>query len=330
VPPTTDGWSISTVPKIDGRTALITGGASGLGARISKALSALGAQVTIADVDVKGATSVAEDIRTTVDNARPEVLGIDLGDLRSVERAATTFRSRHESLDLLVNNAGIMTPPYSRTAQGYESQWGINHLGHFALTAALLDLLMEQRGSRVVVQTSCVHRGGRINFEDIDSERSYGPWKAYKQSKLATLLFARELQRRLDRQEILSPICVACHPGLVDTPLYRNTRLMRWYLRPFMHSIEAGIQPALRACLDRSVKGGDIIGPDGWMEFKGRPVRVHPHRKGKDMHLAGMVWELSERMTGIEFSALIDATPRRNYSGRGAEGTAMLDNESER
>ena len=206
---------------------------------------------------------------------------------------------------------------------GYQSP------GHFALTAALLDLLMEQRGSRVVVQTSCVHRGGRIDFKDINSERSYRPWKAYKQSKLATLLFARELQRRLDLQEILSPICVACHPGLVDTPLYRNTRLMRWYLQPFMHGIEAGIQPALRACLDRSVKGGEIIGPDGWMEFKGRPIRVHPHRKGKDIRLAGLVWELTERMTGIEFSALIDATPRRNYSGRGAEGTAMLDNESE-
>ena len=267
--------------------------------------------MTIADIDVKGATSVADDIRTHVDNARPEVLEIDLGDLRSVERAATTFRSKHGSLDLLVNNAGIMTPPYSRTVQGSESQWGINHLGHFALTAFLLDLLLRQDGSRVVVQTSCVHKGGRINFGDINSERSYRPWRAYKQSKLATLLFAREMQRRLDLRGIRSPICVACHPGLVDTALYRNSRLMRWYLQPFMHSIDDGIQPALRACLDPSVKGGDIIGPDGWMEFKGRPVRVRPHRRGNDMRLAGKVGELSERMIGIDLSALIDAAPKR-------------------
>ncbi len=185
-----DGWNINSAPRIDGRTVFVTGGASGLGARISKALSALGGQVTIADIDVKGAILVADEIRNSVDNARPEVLEIDLGDLRSVERAATTFRSRHGSLDLLVNNAGLMTPPYLRTVQGYESQWGIDHLGHFALTAALLDPLLEQEGSRVVVQTSCVHKGGKISFGDINSERSYRPWKAYKQSKLATLLFA--------------------------------------------------------------------------------------------------------------------------------------------
>ncbi|OPX63571.1 MAG: short chain dehydrogenase [Methanomassiliicoccales archaeon PtaB.Bin215] len=304
-------WSAGTAGRIDGMDVIITGGSSGLGARISRILAEKGGQVTIADIDVRGAGTVADEICRSVHGVEPEVRELDLGDLRSVKRFSDAYRAEHDQLGLLVNNAGIMTPPYRKTAQGFESQWGVNHLGHFALTAGLLELLVATPGSRVVVQTSCVHRGGNIRFSDISSERSYFPWRAYKQSKLATLLFARELHRRLDLAGLGSPVCVGSQPGLVNTPLYQNTRLMRWYLRPFMHGIDDGVQPALRACLDPSVKGGEFIGPDGWMEFKGRPVLVQPHNRGRDMELAARVWKLSEEMTGVDLSAIITSLGRR-------------------
>lgn len=304
-------WSAETVGRIDDLNIIVTGGASGLGARISRILAEKGGRITIADIDTRGAGMVADEIRRSVPGAEPEVRRLDLGDLSSVERFSAAYRAEHDQLGLLLNNAGIMTPPYRTTAQGFESQWGVNHLGHFALTAGLFELLAATPGSRVVVQTSCVHRGGNIRFSDISSERSYSPWRAYKQSKLATLLFARELHRRLELAGLESPACVGSHPGLVNTPLYQNTQLMRWYLRPFMHSIDDGVQPALRACLDPLVKGGELIGPDGWMEFKGRPVRVRPHNRGRDMDLATRVWELSEGMTGIDLGAHITSMGRR-------------------
>jgi NAD(P)-dependent dehydrogenase (short-subunit alcohol dehydrogenase family) len=300
-------WDLEAMPDISGRTVIVTGAASGLGAQITKVLSSKGGQVVMADVDVAKANTVAESIRSSIPGATPEVIELDLADIRSVKRFIDSFRSKHGSLDILVNNAGIMVLPYSKTVQGYESQWGVNYLGHFFLTANLLDLLMLTKDSRVVIQTSIVHRGGAINFDDINWERHYSPWKAYKQSKLATLLFSQELQRRLDLHDIESPHCVACHPGLVDTSLYGHRKLMRLGLKPFMHDIFQGSLPALRACLDPAVKGGEFYGPDGWMQFKGHPVLVEPQKRGRDLALAKLVWELSEKMTGIGFSALLEA-----------------------
>lgn len=299
-------WDLDAMPRIEGRTAIVTGAASGLGAQITRWLASKGASVVLVDIDVVKATVLAEGLRSLYPTVAFEVFGIDLGDLRTVRRFVDSFRSRHDSLDLLVNNAGIMVSSYARTQQGFESQWGINHLGHFSLTAQLLDLLVRNQGSRVVTQTSIVHRGGSIDFNDINSERSFRPWGAYKQSKLATLLFSRELQRRFELANIKSLISVACHPGLVDTALYSQRKKMRVGLRPFMHSIERGALPALRACLDPDVRGGEVYGPDGWMQFKGRPVQVQPLNKGKDMTLASKVWELSERMTGVDFTACLD------------------------
>jgi NAD(P)-dependent dehydrogenase (short-subunit alcohol dehydrogenase family) len=299
-------WHDENVPRIDGRTVIVTGAASGLGAHIARALSAKGGDVILADVDLEGAETVAREIRRTIPGVTPTARGLDLGDLCSIERFAERFTSGHAYLDLLINNAGIMTPPYGRTKEGYESQWGVNHLGHFVLTARLIGPLSKTPGSRVVTQSSIVHRGGRINFRDINSERSYRAWKAYKQSKLATLLFSRELHRRLDQMGLGAPISLACHPGLVDTPLYRNGKLMRMGLKPFMHGLNEGAMPALRAALDPEVKGGEIFGPDGWMEFKGRAVLVQPHRRGKDMDLARRVWDISEKMTDVNLSSILE------------------------
>lgn len=301
-----ESWNLDAIPRIEGKTAIVTGAASGLGAYISKALSMKGVHVVMADIEVDQAQAQADDIQSSVQGTPPEVMEIDLGDFHSIEQFAERFKSQHRSLDLLINNAGIMTPPYGRTRQGHESQWGVNHLGHFVLTGHLLSMLIGTPGSRIITQSSIVHRGGKINFKDVDSERSYSPWKAYKQSKLATLLFSQELQRRLDLNGIDAPLSVTCHPGLVDTPLYRNGKMMRKGLKPFMHGIGEGAQPALCAALDPKVKGGEFYGPDGWMEFKGRTIKVQPHRRGKDQELARKVWALSEKMTGMDLTAIIE------------------------
>lgn len=299
-------WRDDQVPRIDGKVAIVTGAASGLGAYIAEALSTKGAIVVMADKDVKGAESVADRIRSSIPGSAPSVHELDLADPVSIERFASWYKAEHGNLGLLINNAGIMTPPYGRTAMGFESQFGVNHLGHFTLTYHLLPILCATPGSRVITQTSIVHRGGRINFKDINSERSYSPWSAYKQSKLATLLFSRELDRRLGALGVAAPISVASHPGLVNTQLYRNRERMRRWLRPFMHGLEDGAMPALRAALDPKAEGGQLYGPDGWMEFKGRAVLVRPHRRGRDMDLASKVWNLSERMTGLDLTALLE------------------------
>ncbi len=303
-----DGWDWrdDRVPRMDGKFAVVTGGASGLGAYIAEALCTKGARVIIADIDVKGAESVAKRISSAVPNAEIAFLPLDLSDPASIEGFAARYISEHDALDLLINNAGIMTPPYGLTEKGFELQWGINHLGHFALTYHLMPLLSSTPGSRLVTQTSIVHRGGRINFKDINSELSYSPWKAYKQSKLATLLFSRELDVRVRSMGMEAPISIASHPGLVNTQLYRNRERMRRWLRPFMHGLEAGSVPALRAALDPDAESGDMYGPKGWMEFRGRTVKVRPHGKGKDMDLASKVWELSENMTGLDLTMRLE------------------------
>jgi len=295
-------WRDDQVPRIDGKCTIVTGAASGLGAFIAEALCRKGASVVLADINVKGAASVADRISYSVPGAALTVQMLDLADPVSIGRFAQWYADGHRTLDLLVNNAGIMTPPYGRTVKGFESQWGVNHLGHFSLTYHLLPLLSSTAGSRLVTQTSIVHRGGSINFQDINSQRSYSPWKAYKQSKLATLLFSREMDRRLRDVGAQAPMSIASHPGLVNTNLYRNRERMRRWLRPFMHELEEGAMPALRAALDPMAKGGQIYGPDGWMEFKGRAVEVRPHSKGRDMDLAARVWALSEEMTGLGMS----------------------------
>ncbi len=299
-------WRGDDVPRIEGKIAIVTGAASGLGAYFAEALCIKGALVIIADVDVERAKQVAEKISFLVPDAKIYVQTLDLADPVSIERFATWYKTKYSTLDILINNAGIMTPPYGITIKGFELQWGINHLGHFSLAYHLFPTLYSTSGSRLITQTSIVHRGGKINFKDINSKKSYSPWKAYKQSKLATLLFSRELDERMRSLGIEYPMSISTHPGLVNTDLYLNRERMRRWLKPFMHDLEAAVVPALRAALDPMVKGGQSFGTDGWMEFKGKAVIVRPHGKGKDMGLASKVWKLSEDMTGLDFSARLN------------------------
>ncbi|MDD3398241.1 MAG: SDR family NAD(P)-dependent oxidoreductase [Candidatus Methanomethylophilaceae archaeon] len=278
--------------------AIVTGAASGLGLHISRSLAHAGMKVIMADLDIVKCQMEATELCS--DGLSVVASELDLADTVSIRTFVNWFLSEHDHLDLLLNNAGVMMPPFQRTAAGQEPHWAINHLGHFALTTELLGILESTPGSRVVTQSSIVHDTASIDFDDIEGRRRYCPWKAYKQSKLATLLFSLELQRRLSSMEISNPISVACHPGLVWTPLYRNSRAFGMMLRPFMHSIDLGIEPALLAAMGPQVSGGDFYGPKGWRGFKGPAGKVQPLGKGSDSELAAKVWELSKTMTGLD------------------------------
>ncbi len=253
----------------------------------------------MADVDFVRCQSEANKLESSYGSGA-KAMYLDLGDLRSIKEFTDSFLSANDRLDILVNNAGVMNPPFRITSDGHEPHWGINHLGHFSLTTLLLKALLHTEGSRVVTQSSIVHDTAEIDFVNIFTERHHNPWKAYKQSKLATLLFSLELQRRLDSHRLKDPISVACHPGLVYTPLYRNGRSLGLLLRPFMHSISEGAAPCLTACTGDEVRGGEFYGPDGWRGFRGKPDKVEPQGRGGDAALAVRVWELSKKMSGMD------------------------------
>ena len=295
-------WDVGCMPRMDGKIAIVTGGSSGIGRVIVRTLAAMGAEVVMAVRDVHKGDEIAEGIRSELKDATVGVMKLDLSDMGSVGDFITSFKIEHDSLDLLINNAGVMVPPYSLTSQGYELQWGVNHLGHFALTGLLIDHLIGTPGSRIVTQTSMAHWSGDINFDDINSEVRYKPWKAYQQSKLANLLFTLELQRRLDDLGLRDPISLASHPGISKTPLFRHESLLTYLaLRPLMQNAGRGALTALRAATDPDVRGGELYGPSGITEFKGFPVKVNPRNRGNDKELAGRVWALSEEMTSVRF-----------------------------
>ncbi|XVV13231.1 SDR family NAD(P)-dependent oxidoreductase [Actinoplanes sp. CA-131856] len=274
-------WTTADIPDLTGRTALVTGATSGLGLIVARELRARGATVIAAGRN-----------------------DVDLGDLSSVR----AFAAGVDRLDLLVNNAGLMIPPYGRTVDGHEQQFGVNHLGHFALTGLLIDRLA---GGRVVTVASNAHRGGAIDFDDLGWERGYHRMAAYRRSKLANLLFAFELGRRYPG--ILS---VAAHPGAARTPLMRHSpwhfRFVtsgrtKWAFSWLIQSAEAGAQPLLRAATDPGAKAGDYYGPDGWGQFTGRPVVVSAADEAYDPALAARLWEVSERLTGVRWPAAATA-----------------------
>ncbi|MEV4423044.1 oxidoreductase [Patulibacter sp. NPDC049589] len=291
-------WSSSDIPDQAGRITLVTGGYSGVGLETARELAERGATVIIAGRDRERAAATAERL-----GGRP--LHVDLGDLGSVRHAAGEVKERWGRVDLLVNNAGVMIPPFGRTRDGFELQFGINHLGHFALTGMLMDLLLRSSAARVVTVSSNGHRGGVIAFEDLQSERGYDAMRAYRQSKLANLLFAHELQRRYPQL-----VSVAAHPGAARTALMRHSpwhfrfvvaRRTRWAFSWLIQSERDGAAPILRAATDPAVCGGEYFGPDGWGEFTGRATRVTAEENAHDPEVQRRLWAESERLTGVSF-----------------------------
>src|SRR5215831_16931858 len=305
-------WTAADVPDQSGKTAVVTGAGSGLGLEIAGVLAARGATVVLACRDVGRAERAAGLIRAGAGRAGVRVVRLDLASLASVREAADEIRSSCPRLDLLINNAGVMRPPYQRSADGFELTFATNHLGHFALTGLVLDRLMETAGSWVVTISSVGHWDGVMRFDDLQFERGYRADDAYAQSKLANLLFTYELAARL--QAAGQPtIALAAHPGVAQTALFRwDPRLTRALLspaaRPLMfwtvHSAQAGALPVLRAAADPAARAGEYYGPGGWREYTGHPVKVQSAGPSHDLTSRRRLWEASEQLTGVSYLAV--------------------------
>ena len=299
-------WTEADVPDQAGRTAVITGANTGIGFEVARVLATRGARVILACRDLGKARDAAARIGAAAPGASAGVTRLDLASLASVREAARELRATCERIDLLVNNAGVMMPPYGVTADGFELQFGINHLGHFALTGLLLDRLAGVRGARVVTVSSNAHKAGRIAFGDLQSRRRYTRTAGYCQSKLANLMFAFELQRRLAAAGAQA-VALAAHPGMTKTHLGRYlSAVMRAYYvvaeRPLGHSAARGALPVLRAATDTSARGGEYYGPDGWHEERGFPRLVEPSAPASDADAQRRLWQESERLTEVSYA----------------------------
>ena len=309
------GWTTADIPPQNGKTAVITGATGGLGYETALALAGAGATVVLTGrSDAKGRAALG-NIAAQFPKASISYETLDLASLNSVADFAARFAGAHNSLDLLINNAGVMALPVQQvTADGFEMQLGTNYLGHYALTARLLPLLRRANQPRVVNLSSLAHRSGAINFDDLQSARSYTPWKAYCQSKLAMLVFALELQRRSDAAG-WGLMSNAAHPGYARTDLIANgpgARGLLWQLskslQPLMsHSAAAGALPTLFAATSRAATAAGYYGPNGFYELKGPPAPAKIMPNAKDKAVAARLWDVSAGLTGVLFDQVAAA-----------------------
>ena len=304
-------WTARDIPDQTARLAVVTGANSGLGKSIARELARAGATVIVAVRNTDKGDQAAADIRREVASADLSVQRLDLADLASVREFAEQFAADHDRLDLLVNNAGIMAPPRRLTADGFESQIGTNHLGHFALTGLLLPTLLAAPAPRVVTISSEAHWIGKIRFDDLQFEHGYNNWRAYGQSKLANLMFCFELARRATEADT-ALTSVAAHPGYAATNL-QFAGPAKWHERAVMaignkviaQSADMGALPALYAATVQDLPSGSFVGPDGLFGGRGHPHMVSAAAKAYDREAWTRLWELSEQLTGVtyEFAA---------------------------
>lgn len=297
-------FSISDIPDQSGRTALVTGANSGLGFETTKALAGRGAHVIMTARDEAKGMAALDRIEGDVPGANLELRLLDLADLEEVRMLAKSLHDDGQKLDLLINNAGVMMPPRGETRQGFETQFGTNHLGHFALTLLLIDLLKTDDDARVVTVSSDLHRRGQINFNDLQSAQNYSPTGAYAQSKIANIYFGRELARKCAAAG-LNITSVLAHPGYAATNLQTSgpTGLLRMFMplanAMFAQSAEAGAWPTLYAATMPDVKPGEYYGPTGLGGMRGAPGRGEPIARAKDEDIAARLWQVSEELTGV-------------------------------
>jgi NAD(P)-dependent dehydrogenase (short-subunit alcohol dehydrogenase family) len=301
-------WTAASIPDLPGRTAVVTGGNAGLGLEIARVLAGRGVQVVLACRDLGKAQRAADRIRAQDERASLATVRLDLSSLASVRAAAEEIRAGYPRLALLINNAGVMELPWEQTVDGCELTLATNHLGPFALTGLLLDLLLATPGSRIVTMSSQGHHAGVLNFDDLQFERGYRPAAAYEQSKLANLLFTHELDRRL-RAAGAATIALAAHPGAVSTGLFRtrsklNQALLSRRLRMinfwFTQSVQMGALPALRAATDPAAQGGEFYGPRRRFDT-GCPARVESSARSRRVADQARLWAVSEQLTGVSY-----------------------------
>ncbi|WP_338898385.1 oxidoreductase [Streptomyces sp. TG1A-60] len=306
------GWNVRDIPDQGGRTAVVTGANSGIGYAAARELARRGAHVVLACRSTERGAVALERMRSEVPDGSAELMRLDLGDLNSVREFATTYGRVHDRLDLLLDNAGVMAVARGRTADGFETQFGTNHLGHFALTGLLLPTLLGTPGARVVTVSSTMHMRANIDLTDLNSERKYGRWLAYGRSKTANLLFTHELARRLAAGGS-DVVAAAVHPGYAATNLQTAgpsaegrkgvERFMRIGNRFLAQSAEAGALPTLYAATAPGVRPDSFIGPSFAM-WRGAPG---PSRRAPwtlDDRAGERLWAASERLTGVTYDAL--------------------------
>lgn len=297
-------WTLNQAPSQAGRIAIVTGANSGLGYETASALVAKGCTVVLACRSLDKAQTAQAKLLAGYPQAEIECQALDLGSLASVRAFAAAYAQSHPRLDLLINNAGIMMPPYALTEDGFESQLGANYLGHFALTGLLLPLLVKTPNARIVSLSSLAHTWSGIRFDDLHFKHGYDKRQAYGQSKLACLMFAYELQRRLTKAGY-GTLSVAAHPGISATNLFQHLPKIVQVLSPLtalvFQSAQGGAQPTLYAALGDDIRGGDYCGPSSMGEMRGNPVKVGSNRRSRDPAAAARLWTASEEATGVRF-----------------------------
>lgn len=301
-------WTTDHIPDLRGKVIIVTGANTGIGFEAAREFSRKGAETILAcRNEIKGRKAV-QIIKQEIPEARVRYFHLDLGKLSSVKQFAEKFREQYSRLDVLLNNAGVILYPYRTTEDGFESQLGINHLGHFALTGHLFDLIAKTEGARIVNVSSLGYRIGRMDFDNLLFERGRGfsRTRAYSRSKLANLLFTYELDRKF-RKANLNALAVAAHPGFAYTDFGRRTffRSLKFIFYPLVRIITQspalGALPSIRAAVDPEVQGADFFGPGGWKERKGFPVRVQSNGASHNTEDARRLWVVSEELTGIKY-----------------------------
>jgi NAD(P)-dependent dehydrogenase (short-subunit alcohol dehydrogenase family) len=301
-------WTASAIGDLTGKTVVITGANSGIGFQTARQVARRGAHTVLACRNLRSAEMAANSIKRSYPDSTVDSIELDLASMESVYKCAGEIKSGFEQLDVLVNNAGIMMCPYATTQDGFELQLGTNHLGHFALTGLLIDLLTKTPKSRVVNLSSTMHRFGTMDLSDLmfDGGNGYTPIRAYGRSKLAALLFTYELQRRFERNGIDS-YAVAAHPGYAQTNLthYIDKNNVAGFFRPilnvFAQPAAMGALPTLRAAFDQDVAGGEFFGPKDFFEQRGYPIKVTSSKESYDCNTADQLWKMSEELTGVHF-----------------------------
>jgi len=294
-------WNINCIPDQKGGIVIVTGSSSGIGYEAARILADKNAEVILAVRNDQKGENALQKIKTQNKNAKVRLMILDLADLQSVKGFTGEFKQKYDQLDLLINNAGVMIPPYTKTKDGFELQFGTNHLGPFALTGLLLDLIQKTKNSRIVNVSSSAHRYGKINFDDMNWEkRSYLKWRAYGDSKIANLYFTYELKRKFEKKQVHT-IVTAAHPGVTTTELQRHSRFINFFTPLVAMKSAQGALPTLRAATDQDASGGDYFGPDGFMQMRGYPVKVNSNKRSHDKEIAKKLWELSEMLTGVRY-----------------------------
>jgi NAD(P)-dependent dehydrogenase (short-subunit alcohol dehydrogenase family) len=294
-------WDSNNIPDQRGKVIILTGSSSGIGFEAARVLASKNATIIIAVRNMEKGNAAANKIRAQHNNSDIQVMELDLASLESVRVFASRFKEKYEKLDILINNAGVMIPPYSKTDDGFELQFGTNHLGHFALTGLLMEFLNKSNEARIVNVSSAAHKYGKIDFADLNWEkRKYKPISAYGDSKIANLYFTYELKRKLEKSKSNVKV-TAAHPGWTATDLQRHSSIFEFLNKFFAMQIWQGALPTLKAAFDNEAQSGDYYGPDGWQEWRGYPQKVESNKLSHDKIIAEKLWDVSEKMTGVKY-----------------------------